>query len=195
MPSVHLQQNSKQRPVKWNAWAERQSTMQSTWIDRNELVLTKPGGMGGGVRERVPSKLWGLICPSKLEKARPLTCTWLAWEKLDACFPFFLGHYRQIRTAARINSLIGSVKQTETSNGRTIEWNSMSRRLRCLNQWTRSAFKVSIIMQVVKTIGKCQAKTIQSASHIGIRPVGLFCNKPAVDIGRANYEGSSYATG
>lgn len=31
--------------------------------------------------------------------------------------------------------------------------------------------------------------------HIGIGPLGLFCNKPAVDIGRANYEGSSYTTG
>lgn len=161
--------------------------------------LDKAGGDGGvrkgPVKALRPDLPRSMRNPSKLEKARPLTCTWLAWEKLDACFPFFPGHYRQIRTAARINSLIGSVKQTETSNGRTIEWNSMSRRLRCLNQWTRSAFKVSIIMQVVKTIGKCQAKTIQSASHIGIRPVGLFCNKPAVDIGRANYEGSSYATG
>lgn len=194
VPPVHLQQDSKQRTGKWNAWAERQRTMWCTWIEWNELALTKPGRW-----ERVPSKLWGLICLTEWEtpQSRKKLDPWLVLvkKKKDTCFPFFSSHYHYIRTAVWINSLIGSVKQTETSHIGTIELNSMSCHLRCSNQRTRSAFKVSVIMQVAKTIGKCQTKTIQSTSHISIQPLGLFCNKPEVVIGRANYEGSSYTTG
>lgn len=48
--------------------------------------------------------------------------------------------------------------------------------LQRLNRWTRSVFKVSVIMQVAKWIGTCQTEAIDPI-HIGIQPLGLFCNK------------------
>lgn len=130
VPPVHLQQDSKQRPSKWNAWAERQRTIRCTWIDWNELVLTKPGKW-----ERVPSKLWGLICLTEWEtpQSQEKTDPWLVHvgKKWDTCFLFSSSHYHTIRTAVWIKSLIGSVKPTQADHTGTTELNSMSHRLQC----------------------------------------------------------------
>lgn len=103
---------------------------------------------------RNPSKLdpWLLI---RLKKIRHMLSILLQSLSVD-------------HDCRRINSLIGSVKQTETGNIRTIELNSMNCRLQCLNQWARSMFQVSPIMQVAKRIDKCQTKTIQSPSHFSL---------------------------
>lgn len=188
---VHLQHNSKQRPGKWNAWAERQHTMWSTWMDWNELVLTKPGGW-----ERVPSKLRGLICLIEWETPRSWKkpATWLV-PVTDTSFPFFSGHYHCITTAAWINSLIASVKQTETGNIRTVELNSMNPPSSALEPVDKVSVQSLSNNAGGKDNRKCQTKTIQSASHIRIRPSGSFCNKPAVVVARANYEGSGNTTG
>lgn len=135
----------------------------STWIDWNE-----PGqGLAG--RERVPSKLRGPDLPRSMRnppEPGKRSGTWLVPDSPEKnqthAFHSSPSHYRHIATATSINSLIGSVKQAETSGGGTSELNSKRRPPRCLNQRTRSALKVSIIMQVEKTMGEHQAKTIQS---------------------------------
>lgn len=152
------------RPGKWNAWAEKQNTMRSTWIDWNEPASTKPGqarGWRGEKGSRQSSE--GLICLAQWETPPELGKRSGPWLVPDShAFHSSPSHYRQITTATSINSLIGSVKQAETCGGGTSELNSKRRPPRCLHQRTRSTLKVSIIMQVEKTIGKYQAKTIQS---------------------------------
>lgn len=132
--------------------------------------LNKAGpGQGPAGRERVPSKLRGPDLPRSTRNPREpgkRSGPWLVPDSPEKnqthAFHSSPSHYRQITTATSINSLIGSVKQAATSGGGTSALNSKRRPPRCLNQRTRSTLKVSIIMQVEKTMGKYQAKTIQS---------------------------------
>lgn len=150
----------------------RRSGTQRGHLNRLKWTSLNKAGPGQGLAglERVPSKLRGPYFASLNEKP-PLepgkrSGPWLVPDSPEKnqthAFHSSPSHYRQITTATSMNSLIGSVKQAETSGGGPSELNSKRRPPRCLNQRTRSTLKVSIMMQVEKTMGEYQAKTIQS---------------------------------